>query len=315
MSKSHTGLGRGLGALLNPNFDKDNLNEKVTLSASEIKKDDGTSVDVLAKIPIENIVPNPFQPRTNFNRISLDELKKSILENGLIQPITVRRKDNHYELISGERRFRASKEIGIKEIPAYIINVETKEAMLALSLIENIQREELNPIEVANAYKQLIDECSLSQEDVAEKVGKERSTITNTIRLLKLPENIQECLIDGKITSGHARALLSITDTTYQLEVCNKIIRDQISVRDAEKLSKTDPITRIKKKKKEEIGTASLDVLANRDLENKLRGILGTKVLCKQKKDGSGNITIEYYSMDELERLIELLNSIGKNYS
>ena len=315
VSKTNTGLGRGLGALLNPNFNKENVDEKVTLSSSEIKNDDGKSLDILVKIPIASIVPNPYQPRTTFNKTSLDELKKSILENGLIQPITVRRKNNEYQLISGERRLRASKEIGIKEIPAYIIKVDTKEAMVALSLIENIQREELNPIEVATAYKQLMDECSLSQEEIADKVGKERSTITNTMRLLKLPIEIQEYLIDGKISSGHARALLSVTDESYQMVLLKKILRDQLSVRAVEKLSQSSKIKPTPKKKKFDIDPNSIDEIAKRDMENKLRGIFGTKVLFKQKKDGTGNITIDFYSVDELERLLELFDTIGKNHS
>ncbi|MCK5455813.1 MAG: ParB/RepB/Spo0J family partition protein, partial [Melioribacteraceae bacterium] len=294
---------------------KENVDEKVTLSSSEIKNDDGKSLDILVKIPIASIVPNPYQPRTTFNKTSLDELKKSILENGLIQPITVRRKNNEYQLISGERRLRASKEIGIKEIPAYIIKVDTKEAMVALSLIENIQREELNPIEVATAYKQLMDECSLSQEEIADKVGKERSTITNTMRLLKLPLEIQEYLIHGKISSGHARALLSVTDESYQMVLLKKILRDQLSVRAVEKLSQSSKIKPTPKNKKFDIDPNSIDEIAKRDMENKLRGIFGTKVLFKQKKDGTGNITIDFYSVDELERLLELFDTIGKNHS
>ena len=314
VSKTPTGLGRGLGALLNPNFNKENIEEKITLSSSEIKNDDGNSFDILVKIPIEKISPNPYQPRATFNRTSLDELKKSILENGLIQPITVRRKDVKYELISGERRLRASKEIGIKEIPAYIIKVDTKEAMVALSLIENIQREDLNPIEVATAYKQLMDECRLSQEDIAKKVGKERSTITNTMRLLKLPIKIQEYLIDGKISSGHARALLSVTDESYQMVILKKILKDQLSVRAVEKLTQSS-IYSEPKKKKYDIDINSVDEIAKRDMENKLRGIFGTKVLFHQKKDGTGNINIVFYSVDELERLFELIDNIGKHHS
>jgi len=315
MSKTQTGLGRGLGALLNPSFSKENISEKVTLSESEIKNDDGISADILVKIPVANIVPNPYQPRANFNRTTLDELKKSILQNGLIQPITVRRKDGKYELISGERRLRASKEIGVKEIPAYVIKVDTKEAMVALSLIENIQRDELNPIEVAIAYRQLMEECNLSQEEIASKVGKERSTITNTIRLLKLPVNVQKHLINGSISSGHARALLSINDETHQFEILEQILRNDLSVRAVEKLARSSSPRITLKKKKNNLNPTSPDGIANRDLENKLRGILGTKVLCKQKNNGSGNITVEFYSMDELERLIELFETIGKNYS
>ena len=313
MSKTKTGLGRGLDALINPNFKK-GVDEKITIATSEIKQDDGRSLDVLAKIPIKNISPNPYQPRSNFESEPLDELKKSILENGLIQPITVRRHNKHYELISGERRFRACQAIGYREIPAYIIKVETKEAMLALSLIENIQREKLNPIEIAKAYKRLLDECGLSQENIAVKVGKDRTTITNTIRLLKLPDEIQASLITGEITQGHARAILGISDNYQQILLLKKIIKEQLSVRKLEKLVH-DKISKRKQTAKQIKIKTDLSEISNRDIENKLRGIFGTKVICKQKKDGTGNITIEFYSNDELERLFELFDIIEKNYS
>lgn len=303
-----TGLGRGLGALINPNFDRETMTEKVTVNQNEIKNDDGESIDVLAKIPTNSIVPNPYQPRVNFEPGALDELKNSILENGLIQPITVRRVDKHYELISGERRLRASKELGIKEIPAYIIKVDTKEAMLALSLIENIQRADLNAIEIATTYRKLMVECDLSQEEIATKVGKERSTITNSLRLLKLPNRIQQALIDGTISAGHARAILSLTDESSQLDIFEKIIKEKLSVRNVEQLVKEDsPKQQIIKEQKDK---NSLDFISNANIESKLRGIFGTKVICKQKKDGAGNISIDFYSEDELERLLELFDSI-----
>lgn len=308
MSKIKTGLGRGLGALINPNFDKGVLIEKITVNEAEIKRDDGESIDVLAKIPTNNIVPNPYQPRTNFESGALDELKNSILENGLIQPITVRRVDKHFELVSGERRLRACKEIGLKDIPAYVIKVDTKEAMLALSLIENVQREDLNPIEIATTYRKLMVECDLSQEDIAKKVGKERSTVTNSMRLLKLPNIIQQALIDGAISAGHARALLSLVDESSQLAIFDRIIKEKLSVRNVEKLVK-EGTPRIQRKK----GNAdknSLDYISNASIENTLRGIFGTKVICKQKKDGVGSISIDFYSEDELERLLELFESI-----
>jgi len=308
MSKMKTGLGRGLGALINPNFDRETMTEKVTVNQNEIKNDDGESIDVLAKIPANSIVPNPYQPRVNFEPGALDELKNSILENGLIQPITVRRVDKHYELISGERRLRASKELGIKEIPAYIIKVDTKEAMLALSLIENIQRADLNAIEIATTYRKLMVECDLSQEEIATKVGKERSTITNSLRLLKLPNRIQQALIDGTISAGHARAILSLTDESSQLDIFEKIIKEKLSVRNVEQLVKEDsPKQQIIKEQKDK---NSLDFISNANIESKLRGIFGTKVICKQKKDGAGNISIDFYSEDELERLLELFDSI-----
>ncbi|MDA3860051.1 MAG: ParB/RepB/Spo0J family partition protein [Melioribacteraceae bacterium] len=308
MSKMKTGLGRGLGALINPNFDKETLTEKVTVSEAEIKRDDGESNDVLAKIPINNIVPNPYQPRTNFEPGALDELKNSILENGLIQPITIRRVDKHFELISGERRLRASKELGLKDIPAYVIKVDTKEAMLALSLIENIQREDLNPIEIATTYRKLMVECDLPQEEIAIKVGKERSTITNSMRLLKLPNRIQQALISGTISAGHARAILGLTDERSQLAIFDRIIKEKLSVRNVEKLVKEDsPKAQIKKGQKDK---SSLDYISNASIESKLRGIFGTKVICKQKKDGAGSVSIDFYSEDELERLLELFDTI-----
>jgi ParB family chromosome partitioning protein len=308
-----TGLGRGLGALINPNFNKESLDEKIAISDSEIIKDDGESVDILSKIPTNNIVPNPYQPRTNFEPGALDELKKSIIENGLIQPITVRRVDKHFELISGERRLRASKEIGLKDIPAYIIKVDTKEAMLALALIENVQREDLNPIEIAKTYRKLMIECNLSQEEIADKVGKERSTVTNSMRLLKLPNVIQQALIDNKISAGHARAILGLSDESAQLEIFEKILKDKLSVRNVEQLVK-DGLVKSKPPKEDNKGKENpSDYIFNSSLEEKLRGIFGTKVICKQKKDNSGTIAIDFYSADELDRLLDLFDTIENN--
>lgn len=314
MSKFKPGLGRGLDALINPRV-KEEVNDPITLDSNEISSDDGKSFDILAKIPVANISPNPYQPRTEFTADALDELKKSILENGLIQPITVRRvAQNEYQLISGERRLRCCKDIGYKDIPAYIIKVDTKEAMLALSLIENIQREKLNAIEVALAYKRLMEECNLSQENIAEKVGKDRSTITNSIRLLKLPLQIQQSLIKDEISAGHARALINLPTESLQIDLLKKIKSGNLSVRKVENLVKKlilDPQDkqgnnrRITLTKQEEVSLA--------DIENKLRGIFGTKVLCKQKKDGAGQILIEFYSSDELERLFELFDIIEKS--
>jgi ParB family transcriptional regulator, chromosome partitioning protein len=310
-----SGLGRGLDALINPQF-KNKIDSPVALSGKDLRKDDGSSYDVLAKIPVSAISPNPYQPRTEFEPQALEELRKSILENGLIQPVTVRRlQPEKYQLISGERRLRACKDIGIQEIPAYIIKVETKEMMLALSLIENIQREKLNAIEIANAYKRLMDECSLSQEDIAEKVGKDRTTVTNTIRLLKLPAKIQQCLIKDEISAGHARALINLPNDLIQLEILDKIIKNNLSVRNVEDLVRKYLKSKNGPKKKITIPQKSVSSLSQKDLENKLQGIFGTKVMCKQKKNGAGEIVIEFYSLDELERLFELFEIIGKNYN
>lgn len=309
--KNKVALGRGLEALLNPS-NKINQHENVELSNNNIKLDDGVSNDILVKINVEDISPNPYQPRTEFDAESLSELKQSILQNGLIQPITVRRSSStKYELISGERRLRAIKEIGYKTIPAYIIVVNTKEAMVALALIENIQREKLNAIEIAHAYKRLIDECNLSQEEVSAKVGKDRTTITNSIRLLKLPVEIQNSLVKEEISAGHARALINIYDEKLQLHLLEKIIKQNLSVRKVEQIVK-DLLEGKKGEKKENINFEDKDLISQRDIENKLRIVFGTKVSCRQRKDGAGQITIDFYSNDELDRLFELFDIIEK---
>ncbi|MDO8549827.1 MAG: ParB/RepB/Spo0J family partition protein [Ignavibacteria bacterium] len=308
-----TGLGRGLDALMNPQRFKE---EETSADYSSLQKDDGEKTDFLAKILVGNISPNPFQPRTYFDPEAFEELKKSILSNGLIQPITVRRKaSNLYELISGERRLKACIEIGMKDIPAYIIKVDTDEAMLALALIENIQREKLNPIEIGIAYRRLMEECHLTQEQIADKVGKDRTTVANTIRLLKLPQELQDSLIKEEITSGHARALINLPGEELQLEALKRIKENNLSVRKVEQLVKK--LVESPENKKRSV-TSTLRTSSNaemRNIEDKLQKIFGTKVSCRQKQDGSGEIMIEFYSTDELERLFELFEIINKNYS
>ena len=315
MSKIKPGLGRGLDALINPKGIK-NASEK-PVDYTDLKKDDGESIDVLAKIPVGLISSNPFQPRTNIGPEAMEELKKSILSNGLIQPITVRRsRDDKYELISGERRLRACKDIGYRDIPAYIIKVDSNEAMLALALIENIQREKLNPIEIGLAYKRLMEECYLTQEEIADKVGKDRSTIANSIRLLKLPKEIQDSLIKDEISSGHARAIINLPNTNLQLEVLRKIKENNLSVRKVEHLVKkliSEPATQ--KRSISFTPKAKMHITSVKDIEDRLRKIFGTKVNCRQKQDGSGEIVIEFYSNDELERLFELFEIIDKSYN
>lgn len=310
MSKMKPGLGRGLDALLNPKVRED-IEKPVKVEDNTISQDDGNSYNIIARIPVENVFPNPFQPRMEFDPEALDELKRSILENGLIQPITVRRTANgKYELISGERRLRSFKDIGYKEIPAYIIKVDTKEAMLALSLIENIQREKLNAIEVAKAYKRLMDECNLSQEEIADKVGKNRTTITNSIRLLKLPTEIQNSLANDEITAGHARALINLPNKDLQLSLLYTIKKKNLSVRKVEAMVK-ELLNGKKEKKISKPGSGSdSNYVQIQEIEGRLRGIFGTKVICKVKNNGSGEIKLEFYSGDELERLLELLESV-----
>ena len=225
--KSNIRLGRGLDALIRK---ESTTSDRITADASV-----GFSVDSIAKIPVSRIKANRFQPRKEFHQESLEELKNSIRENGLVQPITVRRIENGlYELVSGERRLRAVTELGSKEIPAYVIQVDSDSKMLELALTENLQREDLNPIEIATGYQRLIEECSLTQEQVASRVGKDRATVTNFLRLLKLPPQIQKSLILGEISAGHARSLLALEGRREQFYLFNKTIRNSLSVRQVE---------------------------------------------------------------------------------
>ncbi len=317
MGKFKPGLGRGLDALIKP---QDYIkNDDDSKDIAKIKDDDGKQVDVLAKISVEFISRNPYQPRFNIDPASLEELKKSILANGLIQPITVRRTPDHkYQLISGERRLIACKEIGFREIPAYIIKVDSDELMLALALIENIQREKLNAIEIGSAYKRLMDECHLTQEQIAEKVGKDRTTIANSIRLLRLPKKVQDSLIADEISAGHARALINIEDENIQIQLLQKIKSSNLSVRKVERLvSELNEGTSkdLKKRTNQIRNKVEFYTPHLRDVEDKLRTIIGTKVTCKQRSDGSGEIVLEYYSNAELERLLELFEVIDKKYN
>jgi ParB family transcriptional regulator, chromosome partitioning protein len=315
MSKIKPVLGRGLDALIKPQTYKDE-NEAV-IKYSDIDKDNGLEVDIIAKIPVDVISPNPFQPRMNFDPEALDELKKSILANGLIQPITVRRVEgSRYQLISGERRLKACIDIGYKDIPAYIIQVDTEEAMLAMALIENIQREKLNPIEVGLAYKRLMEECRLTQEQIADKVGKDRTTIANSVRLLKLPEEVQQALVKEEITYGHARALINLPGEYAQIELLHKIRENNLNVRKVEQIVKK--ILDGQSAEKRAVKSGGKIVVKSSglaDLEDKLMKIFGTKVNCRVKSDGSGEIVIEFYSNDELERLFELFDVINKSYN
>jgi len=306
MLKNKPVLGRGLDALI-PHGINNQIEEKISNSSSENESEEQT----IKKLPLNKIVPNPFQPRTHFEPEKIEDLKNSILMNGLIQPITVRKLDGIYQLVSGERRYRACKEIGYKEIPAYIIEVLSDEAMLALALIENIQREKLNAIEVAYAYKRLMEECNLTYDEIGEKVGKDRTTIVNSIRLLKLPDNVQESIIKEEITMGHARALINLSDHNTLTDIVDKIKREHLSVRKVEELVKRylHPDANLKTKKTIVKNTSNLNS-GLESVEDLLRKKLATKVVCKQASSGSGYISIEFYSSDELERLIELFHSI-----
>lgn len=280
-------LGKGLSALI-PDTD-------LTPAAEDA---------VLKEIDVKLIRPNPYQPRLEFDPFALQELKVSIEENGVIQPITVRRVNDHYELISGERRLRAVAEIGLITIPCYIRQIETLEEMLELAIIENVQREKLNPIEQAQAYQRLIDECKLTQDDVAHKIGKDRSTITNIIRLLKLPAVIQDSVKKNEISMGHARSLLAINNERLQKSICNKIVKEGLSVRRVEKLIK-ETLEKSKVKKR----TLPRRSVFVQKVEDNLRESLGTKVTIKPKKEG-GIIEVEFYSPEDLSRLVEMFDQI-----
>ena len=260
------------------------------------------------EVDIDKVKPSAYQAREEYIPERMEELKNSIREKGIIQPITVRPVDNGYELIAGERRFRAAREIGIKKIPAYILFIDDKEDLLELSIIENVQRENLNPVELAKGYKRLIDECSLTQEEVAAKVSVDRTTVTNLIRLLALPKEVKESLKKGEISMGHARALLSVKGSGKQIQYLEKIRSKQMSVRELEALIYK---TRQKREKKE--SRIPAQKLWVKEYENKIRGILGTKVAIVEKGN-KGYVKIEFYSETDLERIIEFIDSTEKKY-
>jgi ParB family transcriptional regulator, chromosome partitioning protein len=290
-------LGRGLNALIpkNPRME-------VNVRDGSVGHDTGEA-GIIASIDIAKIQPNPFQPRTDFDQESLSELTRSIQEKGVIQPITVRRIDTGYQIISGERRLRATQAARLRQIPAYIIAVETDEEMLELALIENIQREYLNSMEIANAYQRLIDECHMSQDDIAKRVGKDRSTVTNFIRLLKLPVKIQDGLRKDKISMGHARALIALPNERLQLRLYEKILDGGLSVRKVEDIVRAAQQPKKKSGPHKENSGASASI---QSLEERLRQALGTKVKVKTKGAGRGEIIVEYYSLDDFDRLMDL---------
>lgn len=295
MVKGKKGLGKGIESLIE--------NYGVP---QEIEKSDRP--DFFLKI--SQVEPNRRQPRKNFDEDAMEELAESVKQYGIIQPLIVRKKENHYEIIAGERRWRAAKMAGLKEIPVVIRNY-TDEEIMEISLIENIQRENLNPIEEAMAYQLLIKEFHLKQEDIAARVSKSRTFITNAMRLLKLDDRVQNMLSESLLTSGHARALLAIEDKDIQHETAMKVYDEGLSVREVERLVKK--INMPPKEKKEELPDSQKEQyqLIYENAENKLKTILGTKVNIRNKNNNKGKIEIEYYSLDELERLMELFDHIG----
>lgn len=297
MAARKGGLGKGLDSLITDRRASIAKEAETVSAEKDEKKENGNPL----MVKLSEVEPNREQPRKHFDEESLQELADSIKKYGIIQPLLVEKKEKYYEIIAGERRWRAAKLAGLKEIPVMIKEISEQEKM-EVALIENIQREDLNPIEEAQAYKRLLEEFHLKQEDVANRLSKSRSAITNTMRLLKLDERVQTMLADGGLSAGHARALLSIEDGDKQYELALKIVDKGLSVREVEALLKKKPA----EKKDSEL--SSRENLIYRNFENNLKEIYGTKVSIKDQK-GKGKIEISYYSVDELERILEMLQS------
>lgn len=303
MAAGKSVLGRGLASLIP-------REQPAGAPVSHGRQDDGLSFDTVVMVDVNKIERNPYQPRTDFDPETLEDLKNSILEKGVIQPITVRRTDQGYQLISGERRVRAAREAGLTQVPAYVIRVKDNEEMLELALIENLQREDLNPIEIGISYRRLIEECGLTQDLVSKKVGKDRSTVTNFLRLLKLPETIQAAVRKGEISGGHARALLGIDETALQLSIYKRILSRGLSVRAVEDLvRKAGQAVKHNAPAAGRGGVARITSSVS-NIEEKLRQCLGTKVTVRAGQGGRGEIIIEYYSADDLDRLLDLFSDV-----
>lgn len=302
MPGKKSGLGKGLDSLI--------PNKKNDISASKVEKkqekenDSPKSGEIMVRI--NEVEPNRDQPRKDFDEDALMELADSIRQFGILQPLLVQKKKNYYEIIAGERRWRAAKLAGIKEVPI-IVKDYTDQEIVEISLIENIQRENLNPIEEAMAFKRLLQEFQLKQDEVAERVSKSRTAVTNSMRLLKLSPRVQQMIIDDMISTGHARALLAIDDEEQQFILANKIFDEKLSVRETEKLLKAlkNPKKEVKKEKQEQM-------FIYENIEEQIKNIMGTKVSVNQKANGKGKIEIEYYSEEELERIYDLLMTIPR---
>lgn len=297
MAAKRGGLGKGLDSLI-----PDNKLSKTTKKAEEVEKKPENAGPIMMKI--NDVEPNRDQPRKNFEEDALLELADSIKQFGVLQPLIVQKRNDYYEIIAGERRWRASKLAGLKEVPV-IIKDYTRQEIVEISLIENIQRENLNPIEEAQAYKRLLTEFNLKQDEVAERVSKSRTAVTNSMRLLKLNEKVQQMIIDDMISTGHARALLAIDDEEQQYILANKIFDEKLSVRDTEKLVKD-----MKNPKKAKEKPVIQNAFVYEELEERMKNVIGSKVHVNHKANGRGKIEIEYYSDDELERIFDLLMTI-----
>lgn len=301
MAAKRNVLGKGLDSLIPNKSNAKTASENKTASNKEESTEKQTGETLLK---INEVEPNREQPRKDFDEDSLMELADSIKQFGILQPLLVQKKKDYYEIIAGERRWRAAKIAGLKEVPVIIKNY-TDQEIVEISLIENIQRENLNPIEEAMAYKRLLEEFNLKQDEVAERVSKSRTAVTNSMRLLKLSSRVQQMIVDDMISTGHARALLAIDDEEQQYMLANKIFDEKLSVRETEKLVKAlkNPKKEVKKEKQEH-------TFVYQNLEVQMKNIIGTKVSVNQKANGKGKIEIEYYSEEELERIYDLIMSI-----
>lgn len=308
MAVKRNGLGKGLDSLIpnksdkltKPETKKNNSETKVS-PAKKVKEDPKTSEIVLK---INQVEPNRDQPRKEFDEDALLELADSIKQFGILQPLLVQKKKDYYEIIAGERRWRAAKLAGLKEVPV-LIKSYTDQEIVEISLIENIQRENLNPIEEAMAFKRLLEEFHLKQDEVAERVSKSRTAVTNSMRLLKLSDKVKQMIIDDMISTGHARALLAIEDEEQQYLLATKIFDEKLSVRETEKLVKS-----LKNPKKEVKKITPEHQFIYNDIAEKMKSIMGTKVNINAKANGKGKIEIEYYSEEELERIYDLMMTI-----
>lgn len=305
MAVKRNGLGKGLDSLI-PNKTVKTTEKQANKTQKEKVKVEKSGETI---VKITQVEPNSEQPRKDFDEDALLELADSIKQFGVLQPLLVQKKNDYYEIIAGERRWRAAKLAGLKEVPV-LVREYTEQEVVEISLIENIQREDLNPIEEAFAYKRLLEEFHLKQDEVAERVSKSRTAVTNSMRLLKLDGRVQQMVIDEMITTGHARAILAIEDKELQYQTAVRVFDEKLSVRETEKL--------VKKIGKEQTAAAEEpEPIKNdfiyRDMEEKIKGIFGTKVSVSHKKNNKGKIEIEYYSNDELERIYDLITSIAKN--
>ena len=311
MAGQKSGLGRGLDALFP---EKVSQEKPKTVRSSKPKTNTATVKTTLDQpavkgetiVKISKVEPNREQPRKKFDEDALLELSESIKMYGVLQPLLVSDKKDYYEIVAGERRWRAAKMAGLKEVPVVIKEFSDQE-IVEISLIENIQREDLNPVEEAMAYKRLIDEFNLKQDEIAERVSKSRTAVTNSLRLLKLDARVQQMMVDEMISAGHARALLAISDAEKQYSVAMRIFDEKLSVRETEKLVKT--ILNPSKKRENAVSDSAEDAIYE-SLEEKMKNITGTRVFIHRKKNNKGKIEIEYYSRDDLDRIIDLFESI-----